>query len=75
MKSIDINHLKHIPHWAESLETADRCIALIRHKTDGTKNINNASVIVIRNNVLKQQITALFNDIEYNIPYNELSKI
>jgi|GEM_PF-4170939 len=33
---------KRIPHHAELLDIGDRCICNIRHKTDGSKNINNA---------------------------------
>ena len=47
------NQIKGYTHWKEKLEAGDRAIACIRHKTDGSKNIHNANVIVI-NNIIKE---------------------
>ena len=61
---------KYKKHWAESLEMGDRCKATIRHQTDGTKNIHNADIIVIKH--LDKAILAAFDGNEVVVPYNEL---
>ena len=52
---MDLNLLKELQkkypsHWAKELQAGDRCLATIRHPTDGSKNIHKANVIVIENN-------------------------
>lgn len=64
-----------IKHWAEKLQTGDRCIATIRHKTDGSKNIHNAKIIVMVNYTHVSKISAWYNDKRVSVPYNELSEI
>jgi hypothetical protein len=63
---------KYPSHPAEVLETGDRVIATIRHKTDGSKNIHNADLIVIENRKQVRHIRALWGQNEYLIPYNDL---
>ena len=63
---------KYTPHFAANLQVGDRCIATIRHKSDGSKNIHNAHIIVIKNNIKQRTIKALFQSVKYIIPYNEL---
>lgn len=63
---------KYPSHPAEALETGDRVIATIRHKTDGSKNIHNANLIVIENRKQVRHIRALWRENEYLIPYNDL---
>ena len=63
-------------HWAESLEIGDKCLATIRHKIDGEKNIHNAKIIVIendKNNRIIKGNLAFTKDV-YDLPYNELSE-
>ena len=75
-KMVDIEELingKYEKHWAESLQVGDRCKARIRHKTDGSKNIIGADIIVIENR--DKNILASFKDKEVLIPYNELIRI
>ena len=73
IKFNQINH-KHISHWAEELEEGDRCLATIRHKTDGSKNLHNVEVIIIENLHSERIIVGYYNNKKYKIPYNELSK-
>jgi hypothetical protein len=63
-----------INHWAEKLEMGDRCLATIRHKKGGEKNIHNAKVIVVSNNYSKKEIVGWFESKEVKIPYNELTQ-
>ncbi len=63
---------KHVAHWAEELQIADRVTATIRHKTDGSKNIHGTDVILIKNLKKESKIIGWWNDKEYEIPYNEL---
>lgn len=62
-------------HWAESLQLGDRCVANIRHETDGNKNVHDARVIVVENEPHKRRILAWYNSKKIYIPYNELSEI
>ena len=66
---------KSYSHFAEKLQMGDRCIATIRHQTDGSKNIIGANVVVISNILKERIIRAYFNHAEYNIPYYELTKL
>lgn len=66
---------KYVSHWAENLETGDRCKATIRHKTDGSKNIHNVDIIVVENLQAEKQIVGYLNKCKKQISYNELSKI
>jgi hypothetical protein len=66
---------KYITHWAQELQTGDRCLATIRHKTDGSKNKHNVEVIVIENNIRDSKIMALFLGEQEFIRYNELSEV
>lgn len=61
-------------HWAEKLEIGDRVTATIRHKTDGSKNIHNAKIIVIVNYKHLHEISAWYNDKRIKIPYNEINQ-
>ena len=63
---------KNVSHWAEELQPGDRCIATIRHQTDGSNNIHGANVIVIENNHKIKSIKGWFDSTEHIIPYNEL---
>ena len=65
---------KTISHWAEHLQSGDRCIATIRHKTDGSKNIIGANVIVVENQKLVKHIIAFYKSERFLIPYNDLKK-
>ena len=60
-------------HWAELLEVGDRCIATIRHKTDGTKNLHGIEGIVIENNKAKKEISFWFPEFKALVPYNDLT--
>lgn len=62
-------------HWAEDLQIGDKCLATIRHKTDGSKNLHNIEVIVINNNYADKEIEGWFPEFKATIPYNELSQI
>lgn len=62
-------------HWAEDLQTGDKALACIRHKTDGSKNIHNAEIIVITNNIHECWVLAAHKNIEYQIPYMELKQL
>jgi hypothetical protein len=66
---------KHNNHWAAELQTGDRCLATIRHETDGSKNKHNVEVIVIENNIRDNKIMALFLGEQEFIRYNELSEV
>jgi hypothetical protein len=66
---------KYIKHWAESLEIGDICLATIRHKTDGTKNLHNVKMIVIENNNRKQEIVGWTSDHKATVPYNDLKEL
>ena len=66
---------KYVSHWAEGLEIGDKCLATIRHKTDGSKNLHNVEVIVIENNKEKKEIVGWFPEVKATIPYNELKKL
>jgi hypothetical protein len=66
---------KYVGHWAEELEVGDRCTATIRHKTDGSKNIIDATVIVVQNNKERKSIIGWLAPNEHEIPYNELGKL
>lgn len=48
------------PHWAENLQIGNKCLATIRHKTDGSKNLHNVEVIVIENNCIDKEIVGWF---------------
>jgi hypothetical protein len=67
--------MREIKHWAESLEVGDKCLATIRHKTDGSKNLHNVEVIVIENNATKEEISAWFPEYKAVIPYNDLKEL
>lgn len=60
--------------WQHSLEVGDRCLATIRHATDGKQNRHNVEVIVISNNRRDWKILAYENGNEIELPYNELKK-
>lgn len=62
-------------HWADALEIGDKCLATIRHKTDGSKNLHNVEVIVIENKKKDKEIVGWFPEYKVRIPYNELSEI
>jgi len=64
---------KYKQDWREELQVGDRCLATIRHKTDGTLNIHNAMVIVAKNSLKLKQITGFYNETLYTIDYNELN--
>jgi len=64
--------MEEIRHWAERIQTGDRVVATIRHENDGSKNIHNATVIVVKNNEGDTFLIAAFNRKEITIPYNEL---
>jgi len=66
---------KSYSHFAEKLQIRDRCIATIRHQTDGSKNIIGANVVIISNSLKERSIKAYFNHTEYNIPYYELTEL
>lgn len=66
---------KYISHWAEELESGDRCLATIRHKTDGSKNRHNVEIIVVENLQSEKKIVGYFKKRKKHIPYNELSKM
>jgi len=75
IKSMDLNKFyneKHINHWAEELEPGDKCLATIRHKTDGSKNLHNIEIIVIENELLEKRIMGYFKRHKKSIPYNDL---
>jgi hypothetical protein len=65
---------KYKGHWAEKLQVADRVIATLRHKTDGSRNVHGAEVIVVENKAREKVIIGWWNDREYTIAYNELKK-
>jgi hypothetical protein len=62
-------------HWAGDLQTGDRCLATIRHKTDGSKNKHNVEVIVIENHSGDSKIKGLFLGKQDFINYNSLSEV
>jgi len=64
-----------ITHWAESLQVGDKCLATIRHKNDGTKNMHKVEVIIFENNINEQNVCAWFPEFKVILPYNDLSKI
>lgn len=65
--------MKEIKHWAQSLEVGDRCLATIRHKTDGSKNLINQSAIVVVNNKDDQHILVSINKGDLHVvPYSEI---
>jgi hypothetical protein len=64
-----------ISHWAEKLEIGDKCLATIRHKEGGEKNLHNVEVIVIDNDWENKEIHAWFPEYKVVIPYNELKPI
>jgi hypothetical protein len=66
---------KYISHWAEELELGDRCLATIRHKTDGSKNRNNIEIVVGGNDTDGKRISGWCNGEKFIIPYNELSQL
>lgn len=66
--------MEHYKHWAEKLEVGDRVIATIRHPNDGTKNIKDTIVIVIKNSKNLSHIQGALNGVLYLIPYNELTE-
>lgn len=60
-------------HWAETLETGDRVLATIRHKTDGSKNLIDQSAIVVNNNKDDSNILVAINKDDLHIvPYSEI---
>ena len=78
IKNMDLEKFykeKYVSHWAEGLEIGDKCLATIRHKTDGSKNLHNVEVIVIENNKEKKEIVGWFPEVKATIPYNELKKL
>lgn len=64
-------------HWAEKLEPGDRCLATIRHKTDGAMNLNNIKVIVVENNPHESSIicTGFFSKDKSIVKYNDLREL
>jgi hypothetical protein len=72
MNDIEKMNKKSISHFAEDLKLGDKCFATIRHESDGSKNIHNASVIVIENDKQKRVIKAWYRPNEHSIPYNDL---
>lgn len=66
---------KYVSHWAEKLEAGDRCMATLRHSTDGSKNIHNADIIVVGNDVQRKSISGQYLGQNFEIPYNELTQI
>jgi len=64
-----------IKHWAEKLEVGDKCLATIRHKTDGSKNLHNVEVIVVENAKRLRSVTAWFPEYQVEIPYNDLTEM
>lgn len=71
----ELNRKNIISNFAENLQIGDRCLANIRHKTDGSKNILNANVIVIENQKLVRHIIVSFKSSKFLIPYNDLSEL
>lgn len=67
------SNMKYVSHWAEELQVGDKCLATIRHHSDGSKNIHNAECIVIENDLNKKQIKAFCLNEEMLINYNELT--
>ena len=69
--------MENTKHWAESLISGDRCLATIRHQTDGSKNKHNVNVIVVRNKIEINSIlcTEEGSGVSIIIPYYELSQI
>lgn len=65
---------KYPKHWAERLQVADRVLATLRHKTDGSRNVHNADVIVVENKPGESKIIGWWDDRNYEIPYNELKQ-
>lgn len=66
---------KYISHWAEELEVGDKCLATIRHKTDGEKNLQNVEIIVVSNDIENKKVIGFFSLKKRVIPYNDLAKI
>ena len=66
---------KYISHWAEELQTGDRCSATIRHETNGELNRHNVPVIVIENIINEKKIKGSFLDEIGFINYNELTDV
>jgi hypothetical protein len=68
--------MKEYKHWAEELEVGDKCLATIRHKTDGEKNLHNVEVIVVEKWIDTQQISAWFPPhFKVLVPYNDLKPL
>lgn len=67
-----------IKHWAEDLQIGDRVIACIRHKTDGSKNIHGATVIVVENDIYDWRIVGWYCEdtisFKVSIRYGDLRK-
>ena len=59
-------------HPAESLKTDDKFTATLRHKTDGSKNIHSAEVIVVENHIQEKEIVGYYNNGFVTVPYNEI---
>lgn len=63
-----------ISHWAEGVNVGEKCVATIRHKTDGLKNKIDVIVSVLQNDIFNKKILANYENNEITIPYNELSE-
>jgi predicted nucleic-acid-binding Zn-ribbon protein len=61
-------------HWADKLQSGDRCLATIRHDYDGSKNIHRAIVIVIENMRFVKEVFVWYKEKQISIPYNELTE-
>jgi len=66
---------KSYSHFAEKLQIGDRCIATIRHQTDGSKNIIGANVVIISNRLKERVVKAYYDHTQYDIPYCELTEL
>lgn len=64
---------KSISHWAEELQTGDKVLANIRHKTDGSKNLMKQESIVIVNFHFDWKVKIFVNGEEKTVDYNELN--
>lgn len=75
MLNIILDMANNNSNWGENLEPGDKCLATIRHKTDGSKNRHNVEIIVIDNFQSLSYITAWDRKKKrkFKIPYNELS--
>lgn len=69
--------MEKIKHWAESLQIGDRCLATIRHKTDGNMNLIKAAAIITDNSIATQEVYVWVEQRKnpVKVPYNELTKI